>query len=145
VGDAEPLGHNVIHSVTNPIPRLTVAMHVYGGDFFAAERSEWDRSCCERSLLTRSERSVGLKRPMQAATALSKTTNTVNLVTDHVGSWQCAPKAMSGDGKRGVGHRPQATAPILDSTTCPVRVDPQFRLVTELHSPWQGGCRHAKF
>ena len=23
---------------------------------------------------------------------------------------------MSGDGKRGVGHRPQATAPILDST-----------------------------
>ena len=24
---------------------------------------------------------------------------------------------MSGDGKRGVGHRPQATAPILDSTT----------------------------
>ena len=42
VGDAEPLGHNIIHSVTNPIPRLTVAIHVYGGDFFAAERSEWD-------------------------------------------------------------------------------------------------------
>jgi predicted metal-dependent enzyme (double-stranded beta helix superfamily) len=42
VGDAEPLGHNIIHSVTNPIPRLTGAIHVYGGDFFAAERSEWD-------------------------------------------------------------------------------------------------------
>ena len=27
------------------------------------------------------------------------------------------PGLMSGDGKRGVGHRPQATAPILDSTT----------------------------
>ncbi len=40
--DAEPLGHNIIHSVTNPIPRLTAAIHVYGGDFFAAERSEWD-------------------------------------------------------------------------------------------------------
>lgn len=40
--DTEPLGHNVIHSVTNPIPRLTGALHVYGGDFFAAERSEWD-------------------------------------------------------------------------------------------------------
>src|SRR5882762_1361944 len=26
---------------------------------------------------------------------------------------------MSGDGKRGVGHRPQATAPILDSTCAP--------------------------
>ena len=42
VGDAEPLGHYIIHSVTNPIPRLTGAIHVYGGDFFAAERSEWD-------------------------------------------------------------------------------------------------------
>jgi len=40
--DADPLGDNIIHSVTNPIPRLTGAIHVYGGDFFAAERSEWD-------------------------------------------------------------------------------------------------------
>jgi predicted metal-dependent enzyme (double-stranded beta helix superfamily) len=42
VGNAEPLGHNIIHSVTNPIPRLTGAIHIYGGDFFAAHRSEWD-------------------------------------------------------------------------------------------------------
>ena len=42
VGDAEPLGWNIIHSVANPIPRLTGALHVYGGDFFGAERSEWD-------------------------------------------------------------------------------------------------------
>jgi predicted metal-dependent enzyme (double-stranded beta helix superfamily) len=41
-GDCEPLGRDIIHSVTNPIPRLTAAIHVYGGDFFAAERSEWD-------------------------------------------------------------------------------------------------------
>jgi len=41
-GDAEPLGHNIIHSVTNPIRRLTGAIHVYGGDFFNEERSEWD-------------------------------------------------------------------------------------------------------
>jgi predicted metal-dependent enzyme (double-stranded beta helix superfamily) len=41
--DAEPLGRNIIHSVTNPIPRFTGAIHVYGGDFFAAPgRSEWD-------------------------------------------------------------------------------------------------------
>ena len=41
--DAEPLGHNIIHSVTNPIPRLTGAIHVYGGDFFdPTHRSEWD-------------------------------------------------------------------------------------------------------
>jgi predicted metal-dependent enzyme (double-stranded beta helix superfamily) len=41
-GDAEMLGEDIIHSVTNPIPRLTAAIHVYGGDFFAAGRSEWD-------------------------------------------------------------------------------------------------------
>ena len=42
VKDALPLGPDIIHSVTNPIPRLTGAIHVYGGDFFAQERSEWD-------------------------------------------------------------------------------------------------------
>jgi predicted metal-dependent enzyme (double-stranded beta helix superfamily) len=42
VGEAEPLGHNIIHSVTNPIRRLTGAIHVYGGDFFNSDRSEWD-------------------------------------------------------------------------------------------------------
>jgi predicted metal-dependent enzyme (double-stranded beta helix superfamily) len=42
VRDAVPLGQDIIHSVTNPIPRLTGAIHVYGGDFFATERSEWD-------------------------------------------------------------------------------------------------------
>ena len=41
-GCAEPLGRDVIHSVTNPLGRLTAAIHVYGGDFYAAERSEWD-------------------------------------------------------------------------------------------------------
>ena len=40
--DAAPLGPEIIHSVTNPIPRLTGAIHVYGGDFFNPGRSEWD-------------------------------------------------------------------------------------------------------
>ncbi len=40
--DAEPLGHDIIHTVTNPLPRLTGAIHVYGGDFYAVSRSEWD-------------------------------------------------------------------------------------------------------
>ena len=39
---AVPLGPDIIHSVTNPIPRLTAAIHVYGGDFFAPGRSEWN-------------------------------------------------------------------------------------------------------
>jgi len=40
--DVFPLGRDIIHSVTNPIARLTGAIHVYGGDFFAVPRSEWD-------------------------------------------------------------------------------------------------------
>jgi predicted metal-dependent enzyme (double-stranded beta helix superfamily) len=40
--EAVPLGHDIIHSVINPIKRLTGAIHVYGGDFFAVPRSEWD-------------------------------------------------------------------------------------------------------
>ena len=41
--DAVPLGRDIIHSVTNPIPRLTGAIHVYGGDFFdVSRRSQWD-------------------------------------------------------------------------------------------------------
>src|SRR4051812_9091014 len=50
-GCAEPLGRDVIHSVTNPLSRLTGAIHIYGGDFFAAARSEWDpTSLTERPL-----------------------------------------------------------------------------------------------
>ena len=41
-GDVTPLGRDIIHSVTNPIPRFTGALHIYGGDFFAEPRSEWD-------------------------------------------------------------------------------------------------------
>ena len=40
--DCAVLGRDIIHSVTNPIPRLTGAIHVYGGDFFNVDRVEWD-------------------------------------------------------------------------------------------------------
>ncbi len=40
--DVTPLGRDIIHSVTNPIPRLTGAIHVYGGNFFEQPRSEWN-------------------------------------------------------------------------------------------------------
>jgi predicted metal-dependent enzyme (double-stranded beta helix superfamily) len=46
-GDAVSLGRDIIHSVTNPIPRLTGALHVYAGDFFAIARSEWDPESLE--------------------------------------------------------------------------------------------------
>ena len=38
---------DAIHSVTNPIPRMTGAIHIYGGDFFAVPRSEWDAETLE--------------------------------------------------------------------------------------------------
>ena len=41
-GDCASMGPDIIHSVTNPIARLTGAIHVYGGDFLTQERSEWD-------------------------------------------------------------------------------------------------------
>jgi predicted metal-dependent enzyme (double-stranded beta helix superfamily) len=41
-GDALVLGAEVIHAVTNPTREHAGAIHVYGGDLFSAERSEWD-------------------------------------------------------------------------------------------------------
>jgi len=43
-GEVTTLGRDIIHSVVNPIGKLTRAIHVYGGDFFAppTPRSEWD-------------------------------------------------------------------------------------------------------
>lgn len=41
-GDVATLGKDLIHSVSNPIPRLTGALHIYGGDFFRDGRSQWD-------------------------------------------------------------------------------------------------------
>ncbi len=43
-GQVATLGRNIIHSVANPIAKLTSAIHVYGGDFFdpPEARSQWD-------------------------------------------------------------------------------------------------------
>ncbi|MDB5318027.1 MAG: hypothetical protein JWO24_3871 [Rhodospirillales bacterium] len=41
-GDVAILGRDIIHSVANPLARISAAIHVYDGDFFAAERSMWD-------------------------------------------------------------------------------------------------------
>jgi predicted metal-dependent enzyme (double-stranded beta helix superfamily) len=41
-GDVRPLGEDIIHSVCNPTSKFTGAIHVYGGDFFAMHRSEWE-------------------------------------------------------------------------------------------------------
>lgn len=47
--EATWLGETAIHSVTNPLGRLTGALHVYGGDFFGTARSEWDAGTLEEA------------------------------------------------------------------------------------------------
>jgi len=49
VGDVATLGRDIIHSVLNPIGKMTCAIHVYGGDFFdpPQPRSEWDHETLE--------------------------------------------------------------------------------------------------
>ena len=44
VGDVTTLDRDVIHSVLNPLGKMTCAIHVYGGDFFdpVEPRSAWD-------------------------------------------------------------------------------------------------------
>jgi predicted metal-dependent enzyme (double-stranded beta helix superfamily) len=40
--DVVLLGDSTIHAVHNPLRRYTGAIHVYGGDFVNAARSQWD-------------------------------------------------------------------------------------------------------
>lgn len=46
-GDVATLHTNAIHSVTNPLQRFTGGLHIYGGDFFATERSQWNPETLE--------------------------------------------------------------------------------------------------
>jgi predicted metal-dependent enzyme (double-stranded beta helix superfamily) len=41
-GEVLVLGDDAIHAVANSRRDFAVALHVYGGDFFSVERSEWD-------------------------------------------------------------------------------------------------------
>jgi predicted metal-dependent enzyme (double-stranded beta helix superfamily) len=47
LGDLCTLGDDAIHSVSNPLRQHTGAIHIYGGDFFSMERSEWDPETLE--------------------------------------------------------------------------------------------------
>lgn len=41
-GTVALLGADAIHAVSNPSAGYTAAIHVYGGDYFATPRSQWD-------------------------------------------------------------------------------------------------------
>ena len=40
--DTAMLPADVVHSVTNPLLRFTGGIHIYGGDFFDTQRSQWN-------------------------------------------------------------------------------------------------------
>ncbi|HEV3281363.1 MAG TPA: hypothetical protein VG032_07140 [Acidimicrobiales bacterium] len=46
-GDVQLLGDDVIHAVHNPARSYTGAIHVYGGDFIAKPRSQWNADTLE--------------------------------------------------------------------------------------------------
>lgn len=48
-GDVATLGRDIIHSVLNPLEKVTCALHVYGGDFLGTteKRSQWDHETLE--------------------------------------------------------------------------------------------------
>jgi predicted metal-dependent enzyme (double-stranded beta helix superfamily) len=41
-GEVAVLGADAVHAVSNPYGSYTAAIHVYGGDYFATPRSQWD-------------------------------------------------------------------------------------------------------
>jgi len=65
IGDVATLGRDIIHSVNNPIAKMSCAIHVYGGDFFdpPKPRSEWDHE----SLTERPWDIEGVKRRFRDA------------------------------------------------------------------------------
>lgn len=59
------LGPTIIHAVANPLDQITGAIHVYGGDFFATPRSEWDPK-------TLGERPYDMEQTMRAFEAANE-------------------------------------------------------------------------
>jgi predicted metal-dependent enzyme (double-stranded beta helix superfamily) len=46
-GETVILGDQVIHDIANPLSSFTRGIHIYGGDFFAKPRSQWDPATFE--------------------------------------------------------------------------------------------------
>jgi len=54
INDVVLLGDDAIHAVHNPLGTCTGAIHVYGGDFFNRDMSQWNPETLEPELDTRS-------------------------------------------------------------------------------------------
>lgn len=69
--DTAMLPEDALHSVTNPLPRFTGGIHIYGGDFFATKRSQWNPETLDeepsdgaviRGMFERENARLGLKK-----------------------------------------------------------------------------------
>ena len=67
-GDVCTLGKEIIHSVTNPLGKLTSALHIYGGDFVAQPRDQWE----EETLRMRPYDAADANRRFETANRLMK-------------------------------------------------------------------------
>jgi predicted metal-dependent enzyme (double-stranded beta helix superfamily) len=47
VKDTAMLSEDALHSVTNPLQRFTAGIHIYGGDFFDIQKSQWNSETLE--------------------------------------------------------------------------------------------------
>ena len=59
-GDIAVLGRDIIHSVNNPLDKLSMALHVYDSDFIAAA----DKSCWDAETLTEAPYDAEATSPM---------------------------------------------------------------------------------
>ncbi|MEH6355216.1 MAG: hypothetical protein V7760_04225 [Marinobacter sp.] len=71
VKDTAMLSEDALHSVTNPLQRFTGGIHIYGGDFFDTQRSQWNSETLEeepsdgtriREIFHRENERLGLPR-----------------------------------------------------------------------------------
>lgn len=71
VKDTAMLTEDALHSVTNPLQRFTGGIHIYGGDFFDTQRSQWNSETLEeepsdgtriREIFHRENERLGLQR-----------------------------------------------------------------------------------
>ena len=58
-GDVTVLGRDIIHSVTNPLDKVSYAIHVYDGDFLSAE----GKSCWHAETLSEMPYDAGAVSP----------------------------------------------------------------------------------
>ena len=65
-GDVCPLGQDIIHSVTNPLGKMSCGIHIYGGDFVTQQREQWD----EETLRVRPYDPAEARRRFEAANHL---------------------------------------------------------------------------